>query len=118
MPLDKRCPGCGEIFVLKERHEGVDEAIFECANCGIFFPKSELIDTSIPDYDDEELENCFTYHTPKDGQAEKYEKIREAAKTLAYIINGCCPVERGERYIAMQHLDAAVFFANASIARS
>ena len=73
--------------------------------------------TELADYGNDEIENCFAYHVPKEGQAEKYQKIRAAAKAFAYVIDECCPIIRGERFSAMQHLDAAVFFANASIAR-
>lgn len=32
------------------------------------------------------IENNFMYHSPKEGQADKYELIRKKAKELAYLI--------------------------------
>lgn len=63
------------------------------------------------------LENNFKYHSPKEGQPEKYELIREKAKELAYLIGHNCPISR-EKSIAMDSLETAVMWANASIARN
>lgn len=63
------------------------------------------------------IENNFKYHSPKEGQPEKYEKLREKAKELAYLIEETCPNSR-EKSIAMTQLETAVMWANASIARS
>lgn len=37
-----------------------------------------------------ELENNFTYHAPKTGQPERYQRLRERAKELAYLIRPAC----------------------------
>lgn len=63
-----------------------------------------------------QIENNFKYHSPKNGQAEKYEAIRTKAKDLAYLIDDMCPNSR-EKSIAMTELETAVMWANASIAR-
>lgn len=63
------------------------------------------------------IENNFTYHPPKDGQPEKYQELREAAKTLAYTIDRLCPASR-EKAVAMTNLETATFWANAAIARN
>lgn len=63
-----------------------------------------------------DLENRFTYHAPKPGQAEIYTAIREKAKELAYLIEASCPVSR-EKSLAVTKLEEAVFWANASVAR-
>ena len=63
------------------------------------------------------LENNFKYHSPKDGQQEKYTAIRDKAKELAYLIDELCPNSR-EKAVAMTQLETAVFWANASIARN
>ena len=68
-------------------------------------------------YINEQIENNFKYHTPKEGQPEKYEMIREKAKELAYIIDTLCPNSR-EKSIAMTELETAIMWANASIARN
>jgi hypothetical protein len=64
----------------------------------------------------QELENRFKYHPPKDGQQEKYEALRDKAKELAYLMKSQCPPSR-ELSVAMVKLDEVVMWANASIAR-
>jgi hypothetical protein len=63
------------------------------------------------------IENNFSYHPPKEGQPEKYNRVREAFKDLAYLIDELCPASR-ERSVAMTELETASFWANASIARN
>lgn len=63
-----------------------------------------------------EIERNFTYHTPKPGQPEQYQRLREKAKELALLIEAECPHSR-ERSLAITKLEEAVFWANASIAR-
>lgn len=65
---------------------------------------------------DETIENNFTYHAPKGGEPEMYERVRGEAKGLAYTVAELCPPSR-ERSLAMTKLEEAVFWANASIAR-
>ena len=64
-----------------------------------------------------ELEKNFTYHAPKPGQPERYERLREKAKELAYLISQECPTSR-ERSVALTELETSVFWANAAIARN
>lgn len=63
------------------------------------------------------LEKNFTYHAPKEGQPEKYTKIRSTAWTLAATIVQLCPDSR-EREIATTKIEEAVMWANAAIARN
>jgi hypothetical protein len=63
------------------------------------------------------INNRFTYHAPKTGQPEQYEQIREHAKRYALMLNALCPESR-EKSLAITHLEEAVFWANASIARN
>lgn len=65
----------------------------------------------------EELESRFTYHAPKDGQPERYERIRYKAKMLAAYINENCPESR-EKSLALTKIEEAVMWANAAIARN
>lgn len=65
----------------------------------------------------ERIENDFTYHTPKPGQAEKYTALRNKAKELALLIVDLVPFGR-EQSTALTQLESATFFANAGIARS
>lgn len=64
-----------------------------------------------------QIENNFMHHSPKEGQTEKYELIRAKAKELAYIIEDACPGSR-EKALAMTKLEESVMWANASIARN
>ena len=64
-----------------------------------------------------DLRNNFTYHPPKDGQPEKYAKIREKGHELAVLVQSECPASR-ELSLALTNLEQAVMWANASIARN
>lgn len=64
-----------------------------------------------------DLDNIYTYHAPKPGQPELYEKIRNKAKMLAAFIEEYCPDSR-EKSIAHTKLEECVMWANASIARN
>lgn len=65
----------------------------------------------------ESIENNFSYHTPKESQPEKYDKLRNKAKELAYLITELCPNSR-ERALAITKLEEASMWANAAIARN
>jgi hypothetical protein len=64
-----------------------------------------------------DLENRFTYHSPKGDQAERYENIRYIAREFANDINRMCPDSR-EKSLAITALEECVMWANASIARN
>lgn len=64
----------------------------------------------------DEVARRFTYHAPKEGQPEKYENIRDEAKQLAETIVLLVPESR-EQALALTHLEQAVMWANAGIAR-
>lgn len=65
----------------------------------------------------EELESRFSYHAPKDGQLERYERIRNKAQMLAAYINEKCPESR-EKSLSLTKIEEAVMWANAAIARN
>jgi len=67
--------------------------------------------------DVKKLENNFKYHTPKDGQSERYEAIRAKAKELAELMTNACPPSR-ELSVALTELETSVMWANAAIARN
>lgn len=71
----------------------------------------------LTDTDKKELANRFTYHAPKGNQPERYVALREDAKELASLIMQCSPPSR-ERSLALTHLEEAIFWANAGIARN
>jgi len=65
----------------------------------------------------ERLENNFKYHPPKEGQADRYVRIRNAAKSFAEVIAEECPESR-ELSIALTSIEDASMWANAAIARN
>lgn len=64
-----------------------------------------------------DLEKIFTYHAPKGDQPERYVKLRDKAKELAYLINELCPDSR-EKSLAVTKLEECSMWSNASIARN
>lgn len=66
--------------------------------------------------DPAQIDNAFTYHSPTDEQIQKFQILRVQARQLAHTINAQCPDSR-EKNESMNHLDAVIMFANASIAR-
>lgn len=64
-----------------------------------------------------DIESRFTYHPPKKGQPEIYQKLRDHAKDLAYHIRSEVPDSR-EKSLAITKLEEVVFWANAGIARN
>lgn len=65
----------------------------------------------------EQLENNFKYHTPTPQKQEKYQLLREAGKSLAYMIKDFAGDNR-ESSLAITKLEEAIMWANASIARN
>jgi hypothetical protein len=65
----------------------------------------------------EQIQKAFTYHPPKEGQPERYEHIREYAKSLARCVQDCTPESR-EQSLALTKIEEAVMWANAAIARN
>jgi hypothetical protein len=63
-----------------------------------------------------ELKVRFTYHTPAGDQPERYEQLRAAGLELGELIDELAPESR-EKSLAFTHLEEAVMWANASIAR-
>mgnify|MGYP006267546831 CR=1 FL=1 len=65
----------------------------------------------------ERLDKMFTYHPPKDDQAERYNEIRGGAKALAAVILALTPFSE-EQNTALEKLSEVMFWANAAIARN
>lgn len=63
------------------------------------------------------IENNFTYHKPFGSQPDRYVRLREKAKELAYLIEALTPTSR-EQSLAFTKLEESIFWANASIARN
>lgn len=64
-----------------------------------------------------DLNKNFTYHPPKEGQPEKYAKIRAIAHEYAELVQSLCPPSR-ELSLALTKIEESVMWANASIARN
>lgn len=71
---------------------------------------------TVTDEEREDINHRFTYHPPKTGQPEMYERLRHEARMLAHRIMDECPPSR-ERSLALTKLEESVFWANAAIAR-
>lgn len=67
--------------------------------------------------DEADLKTRFTYHSPGGNQAERYGWLRKEAHQLAILINEQAPDSR-EKSLAITHLEEAVMWANAAIARN
>lgn len=61
------------------------------------------------------IETSFTYHAPTAGQPEMYQKLREKAKELAYLIEELVPDGR-EKSSAITRLEESIMWANKGIA--
>lgn len=69
-----------------------------------------------PQFSQEDIAQRFTYHPPKTGQPEIYEDIRFRAHSLAETMCVSAPHSR-ELALALTHLEDAVMWCNAAIAR-
>lgn len=65
----------------------------------------------------EDLDNRFSYHAPNDLTKQLHEIIRNDAKMVANSWNGKLPESR-EKSLAITHLEEAMFWANAALARN
>lgn len=63
------------------------------------------------------INNDFVYHAPFGDQVARYAAIREYGRQMAIQIVQDTPVSR-EQSIALTHLENAIFYANAAIARN
>lgn len=63
-----------------------------------------------------DLKNRFTYHSLKDGQPQTYSTLRIMTLHLATAINNNTPDGR-EKDLAITHLEQAIMWAKAGIAR-
>jgi hypothetical protein len=76
--------------------------------------KLDAQEAMVPELSD--LENRFTYHPPKPGQADTYQVIRLRALEFALLVDQLAPESR-ELSLAITKIEEAVFWANAAIAR-
>lgn len=65
----------------------------------------------------EDLHNRFTYHKPDPEKAVKHREVRDAIQDLAETLDIWLPDGR-EKTLVLIKLEEAMFWANASIART
>jgi hypothetical protein len=65
---------------------------------------------------DQEIQRRFTYHKPDAERADRHEMMRDAFKGVARFVSDMTPEGR-EQSLAMTHLEQALMWANAAIAR-
>ncbi len=65
--------------------------------------------------EDQELDNLFSYHSPKGDQVERYANIREAGRLMAQVIVDSTPAG-ADQTAAVRKIREAVMTANAAIA--
>jgi hypothetical protein len=63
----------------------------------------------------QQIENSFTYHAPKDTQQERYVRLRDKAKELALMFLEDVPNSR-EQSLAITKLEESIMWANKGIA--
>lgn len=63
----------------------------------------------------EQLDNWFTYHAPQGDDTLRYERLRDAGRTLAQTIVDNTP-ESADQTVAIRKVREAVMTANAAIA--
>lgn len=123
------CPECGGLLEVAEPEYGHGGASAHCSLCGFGATASDhnglaemlhhkhmkKAKERREQKRDDALNNLFTHHPPKGDQVERYQKIREAGKELATLIEEFCPpgIERTE---ALLNVRQAVMWANAAIA--
>ena len=72
---------------------------------------------NVTDAEYAELQNRYSYHSPKGDQPDRYNRVRETCLALAQVIVENCPNSR-ERSTALTQLDMVMMNANAAIARN
>jgi hypothetical protein len=65
----------------------------------------------------DDLRNRFAYHAPDDEKRKAHERVRELLHDTAAEINDLVPAGR-EQSLAVTHLEDAMMWANAGIARA
>ena len=81
---------------------------YKCVFCRSFHLTSKIMTP-------EQVENLFSYHTPKANQIPRYNRIREKAKKLAFFIIENTP-SSAEQTLAIRKLHESTMQANAAIA--
>jgi hypothetical protein len=67
--------------------------------------------------DEAEIDRRFDYHMPTSTKEPQHDAVRDQFKTTATVLAAMLPEGR-EKALAMTHLEEAMFWANAAIARA
>jgi hypothetical protein len=79
--------------------------------------RGDLRGYPLTELQDADLTNRFTYHAPREDQLPRYAKLRNMGRSLAEEIVRRTPPSR-EQSLALTHLEEAIMWANAAIARN
>jgi hypothetical protein len=71
----------------------------------------------MPPIGDAQLANMFDYHAPTAESRPMHETVRQTLKTAAVMVHRSTP-ECPEQTTAIRHIEMAMFYANAAIARN
>jgi hypothetical protein len=66
---------------------------------------------------EKEIARRFNYHKPDENKALRHQRVRENCRLTALCINDDCGEDSREKSLAMTHLEEAMYWANAAIAR-
>lgn len=66
--------------------------------------------------DNADIANRFDYHAPEGDKAQRHQDIRTWCRSLAESLNAVLPESR-EKSLAITHLEEAMMWSNAAIAR-
>jgi hypothetical protein len=67
-------------------------------------------------FPESDIDNRFTYHPPDTERAAQHERVRGTMLAIAKNLNAILPPGR-ELALVLTHLEEAMFWANAAIAR-
>ena len=79
--------------------------------------RGDLRSYPFTDKQEADIATRFTYHSPREDQLPRYARLRNEARALAEQIVKRTPPSR-EQSLALTHLEDAVMWANAAIARN
>ncbi len=69
------------------------------------------------DFDGDKIDWDFEYHAPTGDKVDQHEQVRAACKVLAKHVDGAM-LDCREKSVAITHIENAMFWANAGIARN
>lgn len=65
----------------------------------------------------DDIDGRFGYHQPNGDKMTRHESVRSVMREAAVTVNDLCPDGR-EKSLAVEHLEEAMFWADAAIVRS